>query len=96
MSDLISRQDAIDAMYQIVERNRKPVFDDDWAENPHIDVIVDELENLPSAEPERKTGEWIHYEGQFEYDWICSECDSASNFRSDYCPMCGAKMEERE
>lgn len=47
----------------------------------------------PTVEPERKTGKWVKYNGKFYYDWTCSECDSCSHERTDYCPMCGAKME---
>ena len=44
MSDLIYRQDAVKTMYDACE--------DIDNESLHIDVIVDALENLPSAEPE--------------------------------------------
>lgn len=45
---------------------------------------------------ERNIGKWVKYNGKFYYDWICSECDSCSHERTDYCPMCGAKMEEEK
>ena len=99
MSDLIDRQDAIDAMYKIVERNLdSSVFEDDLSENPHIDVIVDELENLPSAEPERKTGKWVNNINDMP---ICNQCGYMTPYDraiddyeyGNYCPNCGAKME---
>ena len=48
MSDLISRQDAIDAVLELSEKMKDEML--------IIDAIVDEIENLPSAEPEPK---WI-------------------------------------
>ena len=47
--DCVGRQEAIDAMYALVDGC---VCDDEWKENPHIDAIIDTLENLPSAQPE--------------------------------------------
>ena len=48
MSDLIERQKAIDAVLDLSEKLADEML--------FIDAIVDEIENLPSAEPERK---WI-------------------------------------
>ena len=48
MSDLISRQDAIDAVFELSDKLANEML--------FIDAIVDEIENLPSAETERK---WI-------------------------------------
>jgi len=59
------------------------------------DKCVDCLDDVPSAQPERKTGKWID-------DTYCSECGwvhtvepgfigSVEGF--SYCPNCGAKME---
>lgn len=60
MSDLIDRQQAIDAMFNLCDRLSEPCY---RCENPHIDVIVDELEQLPSAQPEIvrcKDCKWWH------------------------------------
>ena len=42
--DVISRQKAIDAMYGLVDESRG-----EWAENPHIDAIIEAIENIPSS-----------------------------------------------
>ena len=57
----------------------------------HIGKIID----APSVEPERKTGKWIPQYDYFGYvtRWRCSECDEI-NYRSKFCPDCGANMEE--
>jgi len=55
-------------------------------------------EQLPSAQPERKRGKWIRYDG----DWLktmckCSECgamiDINEKYRNFFCYHCGARME---
>ena len=43
MDDLIRRQAAIDEVFKLC----------DETDNPHVDAIVYELENLPSAQPEQ-------------------------------------------
>lgn len=70
---------------------------DDWK------GIIEYIGELPSVQPERKTGHWVKSDMQRWYDvWLCSECgektDSAvmSKPRYKYCPMCGAKMERGE
>ena len=96
MDDLISRQAAIDL----------------W-EKYHPTIAVDamqydaELRQLPSAQPERKKGEWI-IEDDHRSNWYrvtCSECgeDVTSTVPMigffpnakvlwDFCPYCGADM----
>ena len=95
MQDLISRQAAIDAIRGEIEING-------------YSHVVDVLEQLPSAQPEWKTGKWIerkHGYWSFVNDkgerdgWIpsyeCSECRSGG-WRNpevmNFCPSCGADM----
>ena len=90
MSDLISRQAAIDAVTP---------FDDEYR-------IRDAIEDLPSAQPERKRGKWIYGEDEYGIDgYHCDKCgffvpwDYAHkfiNYIEDYkfCPGCGADMRE--
>ena len=106
-SDTISRQAAIDAICEHgtdLERRGITVL----AVVNHKQATVDLLENLPSAQPERKTGRWIYGESEVGNDgYYCSECgnfvpwiyeESAMNFIREYkfCPNCGAKMESGE
>ena len=60
------------------------------------------IEDLPSAQPERKKGKWIRKTdtrfGEMLNDiLICSECGIAFStlnmIRRSYCPNCGARME---
>ena len=102
MSDLISRQAAIDALDKR--------FDSiPMEQTTEILLLRKDLRNLPSAQPERKTGKWIkrkHGYWSFVNDkgerdgWIpsyeCSECGSGG-WRNpevmNFCPSCGAKMD---
>ena len=99
MSDLISRQAAIEAMeqkYCDIERVKKrPVTKREQAIFLDMRGVV---RSLSSVEPERKTGKWIS-----EQPWCLPKCSicGASSFgqhgfdaiKTPYCPNCGAKME---
>lgn len=81
-SDLISRQDAIDVAKQ------------HW----YKPDIAKELEELPSALPERKKGEWLCSDDMYETG-ICNSCgwDSGESWVNvkrwfKFCPHCGADM----
>ena len=51
------------------------------------------MENLPSAQPERKKGKWIKDNPHSEiYRYACSECHAHHRARYDFCPSCGVDM----
>lgn len=93
MDDLISRQAAIDALN---DEYHGMISD----ESMKIYQIINWLDNLPSAEPQkRKTGRWI----RDEFGSRCGSCGLYAYrdkfdrpWESPYCPNCGARMEERE
>jgi len=90
MSDLISRQAAID----IVE------FEcGEWS--GLAKTIAEEIKQSPSAE--QKKGKWISADAMFGgVPFYCSECGENTRDtvmgkpRWKFCPMCGAKMEVTE
>lgn len=101
MDDLISRQQAIDAICEHgtdLERRGITIL----AVANHKQATVDLLENLPSAQPERKMGRWLpdntdYYRTKF----ICSVCGESEEVPTmgfgyapmwGYCPNCGAMM----
>ena len=64
--------------------------------------IQDFLDNIPTVDvtPVRH-GRWIERKEHFYFqngckeriNFYCSECDVPNNSPTDYCPVCGAKMD---
>lgn len=98
MSDLISRQAAIDEIKAVYE----------WHDVVTQDRLIEHLKEMPSVQPQRQTGKWIHCDGSEH--WKCDKCGcragywfneenssswelDMSEWLSDFCPNCGAKME---
>lgn len=93
MNDTISRQDAIDSPVKMVSEGLE------W-------IPVYHIKELPSAEPERKTAEWIYGENGGQDGWYCSKCGlfipwdyeyyglDNIDFIADFhtCPKCDRKM----
>lgn len=96
MEEYISKQ-------ATVELAMKYCPDDDGAVQCDGDIrgLLDELEDLPSVQPERETGEWIKVPGMNERCSVCNKYFPLSFFEDrpfeiNYCPNCGAKMEVGE
>lgn len=95
MSDLISRQAAIDAVSKGCQELRG-VFS----------RCEENILALPSAQPERKTGRWIQteelwtdmYTAKEQGIYECSRCGEKVIGKPDwrFCPNCGAEMREGE
>lgn len=53
--------------------------------------------NLPSAQPEQKRGHWIYKKDEFDGLLAeCSVCHVEGMLYGNFCPNCGAKMDEEE
>lgn len=109
MSDTISRQDAIDvlwkAMYEYEDKMEKQFIESDdldieeWVLHRIFvqnmsDIDRKAILDLPSAQtdvPERNVGKWIKV-GDNSYR--CSVCGEVSCCNGNFCPDCGAKMDE--
>lgn len=95
--DTISRQIAIDALFELYEYQRD-IDPTEAADLVRQGIFLAEkkIEQLPSAE---RRGRWVYDEW---IGWCCSECGnqapfwciSAAQNLTDYCPNCGAKMGE--
>lgn len=94
MSDLISRQAAIDAIYKCT---------DFFVGN--LPVMIDKadaykaLAEIPSAQPEREKGKWLPDTRAFQIKFVCSVCKESLNVDTvnlkpkwNFCPNCGADM----
>lgn len=90
MSDLIRREDVVKAMNEAL------------AVGDISRVIANDiLNNIPSAEPERKKGKWIEQDDGWDGIYYeCSECREAFTLMDgtptdnlyNFCPHCGADM----
>ena len=83
MSDLIDRQEAIEAIGEI-----HPL-------DYNAQAISEKIKGLPSAQPERETGRWEMKPdpyGFFDEIPVCSECGCTTKMRETYryCPNCGS------
>lgn len=95
MSDLIRREDALDA-FGLSEKTRKYGGDHSGYDTRMLYEIQDVLESLPSAEPERRKGEWI--DTTCKHIYKCSNCGNFLDFNgvnagrgdANFCPNCGA------
>lgn len=67
--------------------------------------IANGVKDMPTIEPERKTGRWMPRDYNKRtgcvtttvyYYPTCSVCGYSGNYSMSFCPNCGAKMEEGE
>ena len=95
MSDLISRQAAIDALDGEITVTGRANAE---AVRGYANLVCDRIKRLPSAQPERKKGEWIpvtNGRGGFECDQCHNYAPSYQDgveWLSGFCPNCGADM----
>lgn len=94
--DLISRQQAIDALHC---RFADGFEEDRWWNSTHV---IAALKGLPAVPPERKMGRWILVaSGRGGYECSCCH-EYAPSYRcgedrlSNFCPNCGADMRPTE
>ena len=87
--DAVSREAAIQAMYDLCDTG-ETLTENQWRDNPHIDAVIDAINELPSVRPERPKGEWI--ESEFDESVYCSECNAEFESKYNFCPNCGAGL----
>lgn len=90
--ELISREDAIDALNEYFARigklKRRGLTKGEKAIS--LDT-VGTIKTLPSAEP--KTGKWIEESDNHGHSsYFCSRCGTQEGEPSGFCPNCGARM----
>lgn len=90
MDDLINRKGIVDKVCEGISCNECSFNEIDGESGCLLAYRIDQL---PSAQ---KTGRWQKYEGRFDYNWECSECECSSYEKTDYCAHCGARMECEE
>lgn len=87
MSDFISRKEAVDRItdgYQNSDGGQ-----DRYAVGINVGLTkaLNALKDVPSAEPERKTGHWVYDENGMDWNlpaWVCSECHGRNGMIPTY------------
>lgn len=90
--DCISRQAVLDGLASIAKVKAKSD-----AQKSLMGRVMFFTEHLPPVTPQPKMGQWIRMKAYEK--WGCSECHTVFRFtfkEHDYCPNCGAKMQEVE
>lgn len=87
MSELIYKQDAIEAIYA--------TFAKSLARQKAIEA-VESCKAVKVVEPERKRGHWIVRNEYSMRPILCSECGEWQSSLSFFCPECGADMRGEE
>lgn len=98
--DAVSRKTAIEAVMDLC-KHYTPTKS---VNHPHVDFVIEALQDLPSVTPKRKTGKWILLEECANAGYYCSECRkrvvkegwSGTVKKIKFCPNCGADMRQRE
>lgn len=96
MDDVISRQQAIDALNKLSES----IYEVDYGV-VDCDDAINAIATLPPTEPKR--GKWIKM-ARWGRVYYCDQCRNYLNFdgvnagrgSTNFCPNCGAKMEVTE
>lgn len=84
MGDLIERQAVIDALNEVINKDR------------YIRVVDAVASILDVPTPKPKKGKWTDEQ---QDRWIyakCSECLTIHDVKTNYCPNCGADMRGEE
>lgn len=104
MSDLIRREDVNDLIKQICDAcGEGEKYNGVMCRCCRFDDFIGVVDNIPSAEPERKKGEWKKI-GNCGRHYRCDQCGNTLDFdgvnagRGDanFCPNCGSKMTRGE
>ena len=103
MSNVIDRQAAIDVLKVAYwDNDIQSAKDDHCIVDAMTDWAIRQVKALPSAEPERKKGQWIWCTSSDHLK--CSECGTRApmymdyadgdyqEWLSDFCPECGCEM----
>lgn len=94
---LIDADALIKQLTEVVQRaNKNAAYTGNRSAELTWDIAVKYIKNAPTVELEQKKGKW-YLRGITQYDvlpYICTVCGKEANYVYDFCPNCGAKMDE--
>lgn len=100
--EFIAKQDAVG----IIEKEMENYVSDIWYKSATHSALNDVNENIKSLKPADVAlvvhAHWIRHEnadiicGYYVPSFECSQCGAWKEDDSDFCPDCGAKMDEME
>lgn len=93
--DLISRNAACDKMMELYNEDLE-AYCVPISESFDAERTVEAINELPSAQPGPKKGEWIRMSDADGIFYACSECGEWNKETIDFCPNCGVEMRKRE
>ena len=101
MSDLISRQAAIDEIDEWIKAFRENGHKESAAD---ACLIQDGIIQLPAAQPQRMRGRWVEVTDGTRIWKVCDQCGEkplwnewrTDRCESNFCPNCGARMDGGE
>lgn len=82
-------------MYLIDKEKLKERFLEEYPQAYYPMHFVKLIDGAPPVE-ERKRGKWIYNVNSesIAEEWDCSECGQWTFAKTNYCPYCGARMED--
>lgn len=91
MNDYIKREDT-------VEKIKADCGRFDHVPKRVVDFFILGMESVPSADVvEVRHGQWIEdLTNPYGIRYVCSVCGGVKQWKSNYCPNCGAKMDEEK
>ena len=90
MSDLIDRQQAIDAFNTNIDELVVSGKENADSVERYLNRVINEIKQLPTIQPKR--GRWINCDGGIATCSICGDRWGVYGVMN-FCPSCGAKME---
>ena len=94
----MTNKEAIAWLNNLITSIGEPQHSSLWHYEKALSEIKDMLGVLPSAECPK--GQWIYHKDNMpcvRWDrWECDQCHNRTEYISDYCPNCGARMKGEE
>ena len=94
-NECIEREAIIEKLNEIGGCDASDDFSKGW--DKAIDAAIEAVEKLPAADAAPvKHGHWEEIRdayGQLE-GWMCKKCGREMKAKENYCPNCGAKMDD--